>query len=242
MLQYPLPLPPLSLRSKDNVSGKDHAERDRRRSSKRVKNDSTLAAFAGFSHLPISPIPPTLPSPSLPSAPPSRHFSSSQQIPPSPVPRSARPTQIDIPTSFVYSPKSSRPSSASSAVEDFLFPGDLIGEGLSLQGETVRVLPCSSNPAHIDGLGHEEPAKEFEVIRLLGSGSYAVVYHVREVLSRKPVSEDGHSLLGRMDFDDASSRRSSVEYGREYAIKCLSKANLDEEALEAQLFEVTLSV
>jgi hypothetical protein len=65
------------------------------------------------------------------------------------------------------------------------------------------------------------------------------VYHVREVLAHKPISEDGHSLLGRMDFDDSASRRSSVEYGREYAIKCLSKANLDEEALEAQTFEVS---
>jgi serine/threonine protein kinase len=42
-----------------------------------------------------------------------------------------------------------------------------------------------------------------------------------------------------MDLDDRSSR-CSVEYGREYAIKCLSKANLDKEALEAQTFEATI--
>ena len=63
------------------------------------------------------------------------------------------------------------------------------------------------------------------------------MYHVRGVLSRKPLSEDSHSPFGRMDLDE-TPRWSSVEYSHEYAIKCLSKANLDEEALEAQMFKV----
>lgn len=252
MLQYPLPLPPLSLR-KDNASGREERERRRNSSAKRVKNENPngpsihqgLPAFAAFSH-PHAPPPSSKPlsaSHNLPHPSPrtqSRHFSFNKQTPPSPVPRSARPNKIDIP-SFSYTPRSSRPSTACSTVSDILYPGDLIGEGLSLQGESVRVVPLSSSQAHLDASASEEPAKEFEVIRLLGTGSYAVVYHVREVLSRKPLSEDGHSLLGRMDMDDSSIRRPSVEYGREYAIKCLSKANLDEEALEAQTFEVCLS-
>ena len=134
-------------------------------------------------------------------------------------------------------PKSSRPSTASSAVVDILFRGELIGEGLNLQGEIVRLVPFSPTPVHTDVVGYDEPAKEFEVVRPLGAGSYAVVYHVHGVLSWKPLSEDGHSPFGRMDLDEMPCR-SSVEYGHEYAIKCLSKANLDEEALEAQTFEV----
>ncbi|KAJ3572385.1 hypothetical protein NP233_g3126 [Leucocoprinus birnbaumii] len=43
-----------------------------------------------------------------------------------------------------------------------------------------------------------------------------------------------------MEFDGHLARRPETVYGREYAIKCLSKANLDEEALDAQLTEVTI--
>jgi len=51
--------------------------------------------------------------------------------------------------------------------------------------------------------GQEEPTKEFEVVRELGSGSYAVVYLVREVLSRpahegvreKEQSRGSHEVL-----------------------------------------------
>ena len=94
------------------------------------------------------------------------------------------------------------------------------------------------------------PAKEFEVVRKLGTGSYAVVYLVREVLSRKTMlvpsstlsSEDGHGVaaVGRMDMSDDGLVREEEDriYGQEYAIKVLSKANLDQEALDAQLFEV----
>ena len=238
MLQYPLPLPLLSLR-KGNASGRDERGRSPNLSSRRVKNENAqpeVSAFAAFPYPhPTLSSAPNLPPPSPRT--PSRHLPSSKQIPSSPVPRSARPHKIDIP-SFSYTPKSSRPSTASSVVSDILYPGDLIGESLSLQGEAVRVISLSSNQAHLDVQAFEEPAKEFELSRLLGTGSYAVVYHMREVLARKLISEDDHSLLGPMDFDDSSSQ-CSVEYGREYAIKCLTKANLDEEASEAQTFEVS---
>ncbi|CDO69298.1 hypothetical protein BN946_scf184976.g17 [Trametes cinnabarina] len=135
--------------------------------------------------------------------------------------------------------RSSGRSSVSSDSVDVLAQGDLVGEGLSLQGEVITRVPISSSEPRVD---HDEPAKEFEVVRKLGSGSYAVVYLVREVLSRPQPSDDGHAIaIGRMDMDDGSpGHHQSTEYGREYAIKVLSKANLDEEALMAQLFEATI--
>ncbi|KAG2368365.1 kinase-like domain-containing protein [Suillus spraguei] len=78
-------------------------------------------------------------------------------------------------------------------------------------------------------------AKEFEVVRRLGTGSYAVVYLVREVISRIPISEDGH--VGVLDLDPTPP---PIVYGRNFALKVLSKANLDSEALTAQLTEVTI--
>lgn len=134
--------------------------------------------------------------------------------------------------------------------------------------------------------GQEEPSKEFEVVRKLGSGSYAVVYLVREVLSRPvqgggvrekersrgsdegcfeytgdywdedldeerdgsdPDSDDDGYANWRVGVDGVGSicerpmrRREKRMYGREYAVKCLSKAGMDEEALRAQMVEVSL--
>jgi hypothetical protein len=135
-----------------------------------------------------------------------------------------RPTTLD-----------SRTSWTSSKIERVLAVGDVVGVGLELQGEILR-----ARPSPVNRFVDQAPlAPEFEVVRRLGSGSYAVVYLVREVLARRDPSDDGH-VAGRMELDDASSHRSSlVTYGREFAIKCLSKANLDEEALEAQMAEVS---
>lgn len=97
----------------------------------------------------------------------------------------------------------------------------------------------------------EEPAQTFEVVKRLGTGSYAVVYLVREVLYRAPETEhfdydgsdldmsmDGHGEFGADERDSRREAKRENEYGREYAVKLLSKANLDEEALSAQMFEV----
>lgn len=108
------------------------------------------------------------------------------------------------------------------------------------------------------------PARELEIVRRLGAGSYAVVYHVREVLSRRPArnrpaSDDGCGILGvggqNDDSDDGHGEDSGYgssggvhvaiagemrEYGRDFAVKVLSKANLDDEALQAQMVEVSL--
>lgn len=134
--------------------------------------------------------------------------------------------------------RSSRRSDSSSAVADILTKGDVVGEGIDLQGEPLRRLPIDAH-AQPSPLDHEEPAREFEVVKKLGTGSYAVVYLVRQVLSRSPPSSDaGHIIGGRLDLDEEFSPRPSVEYGRDFAIKLLSKANLDEDALAAQMVEV----
>lgn len=133
-------------------------------------------------------------------------------------------------------PVVSRSSSlASSAVEDVFTPGDVVGEGALLQGEPLKLVSIGAAPTRSDTPDYEEPAKEFQVTKRLGAGSYAVVYLVSEVLYRPPPSEDDH--LGDLELD---GDKPSIVYGREYAIKCLSKANLDEEALAAQMTEVTI--
>ncbi|CAK5265705.1 unnamed protein product [Mycena citricolor] len=133
---------------------------------------------------------------------------------------------------------SSHHSSFSSVLEDVLQPGDIVGEGVELQGEVIHLV-AAPDP----GVQHTtQPAREFEVVRRLGAGSYAVVYQVLEVLERGAPSEDGHSsMMGHMDMEIDGSQTDfgpSTKYGREYAIKCLSKANLDSEALRAQMDEV----
>lgn len=171
------------------------------------------------------------------------------------LPSLSRPATGDLHNrSGADSPSRTSVTSSTLAV-DVLSPGDLVGEGIALQGDLVRRVPIvSACPQSPD----EEPVSQFEVVRRLGTGSYAVVYLVREVLSgadddgtrSRGSSFSGQQYVGRLDLDDASSEYGSMRddqsssrnrvYGREYAIKVLSKANLDEEALEAQLFEATL--
>ncbi|EPQ57692.1 hypothetical protein GLOTRDRAFT_92494 [Gloeophyllum trabeum ATCC 11539] len=192
------------------------------------------------SSLPPSPVVPT------PSAQVAKH------VPRSPYLSSPRPTSSPVPRDI----DSPRPparrfsTSSSSGVQDVLFPGDIVGEGLELDDEIVRRVPidASTNVLSTSApMDVQEPAREFEVVRRLGTGSYAVVYLVREVLSRSVPSDSGHghvSAVGAIDLDDSFSSKSMggvhIEYGKEYAMKCLSKANLDEEALEAQMTEVTI--
>ncbi|KAI0769679.1 hypothetical protein BD413DRAFT_493330 [Trametes elegans] len=259
MLQYPVQLPPLSLSSSKRAPapGRDRDFDDRRNGHPRIAQLAVHDRVAAHRPpaLPISPLstsialtpsssasastyPSPLPSPlsSTPAKPIHRSplVSSSRQLP-SPVPRSPHPLRSDLPS---YDVRSSTHSSISSTIVDVLSQGDLVGEGLYLQGEVISRVPISASEPRVD---YDEPATEFEVVRKLGSGSYAVVYLVREVLSRPQASDDGHAIaIGRMDLDDGSPGNQSTEYGREYAIKVLSKANLDEEALDAQLFEATI--
>lgn len=111
-------------------------------------------------------------------------------------------------------------------VADVLRPGMVFGEGLEFEGDIIepatgRLQVGGTNDVALrrDGSKVGIPRKQtnsakrsYEVVRLLGSGSYAVVYLVRERGGRK----------------------------REFALKCLSKHDLEEEQLETQLFEATI--
>jgi hypothetical protein len=123
----------------------------------------------------------------------------------------------------------SRPSSkASSLIEDVLSQGDLVGEGLLLQGEAIRLV--STRPL----LDSKAPANRFETVKKLEIGSYAVIYLVREVLSPPVSSADDRITLEGIEH---LTSHPTVEYGRDFAIKCLPKGNLDE-PLAVQMAEV----
>lgn len=126
--------------------------------------------------------------------------------------------------------------------------GDVIGEGCTVSGEVVRaVSPSPATP----GPTSASPKAKFEVIRKLGTGSYGFVYLVREVL---PSSASASSKPKARDvFDDESDdlfsfglgletgisrNREKTRYGKEFAIKVLSKKNLDEDELAIQMTEV----
>ncbi|KAH9485259.1 Negative regulator of sexual conjugation and meiosis [Psilocybe cubensis] len=178
--------------------------------------DYPLSPLSISTNLPSSPSPTT---PNLPRSP----YLSSRQL------------QLPVSNRLPKSPSDSQ-SIPSYSVDDVLAPGDVVGEGFFLQGEPIRLVSNGAADSH-----HTVPAREFEVIKQLGTGSYAVVYLVQEVLSRPAVSEDGHmSTIGHMDFEIKSLSSSQIVYGRKYAIKCLSKADLDEEALAIQMSEVTI--
>jgi serine/threonine protein kinase len=146
----------------------------------------------------------------------------------------------------------SRPKSPSSALEGLLNEGDIIGEGIPLLDHPLTKInfPVSLSRQSSADEREREPAPTFEVVRKLGTGSYAVVYLVREVLSDPPsrsarLSSPEEEGMFDLDYNsvpcvssDHSSTTATTVYGREFAIKCLSKANLDEDALQAQLLEV----
>ena len=151
----------------------------------------------------------------------------SSPISPSPSRRSPYISSRHLPPPFRSS--SSQSSILSQPLHDVLAPGDTVGEGSLLQGEPIQLVSSS----------HTELAREFEVIKQLGTGSYAIVYLVQEVLSRPVHSEDGHmSTIGLMELDTTIKPVQHTVYGREYAIKCLSKADLDQDALAVQMSEV----
>ena len=178
-----------------------------------------------------SPLPSPLPLPSLLSPAPASPLSLPSPLPSAPLP--LPPSSSIRPYTSRSATSARRSTSGSSIIEDVLAPGDFIGQGIILQDHHIRVSPAP--------VSHDSPdfglAQEFEVVRKLGTGSYAVVYLVREVLSRAQPSEDGH--CGTLDLGDLTRSKSYVTYGRNFALKCLSKANLDQDALAAQMTEVS---
>ena len=238
MLQYPVQLPPLSLSPPSLRKGRNYHD-----SNKRFQKDPfPRSAFAGFHSPPALQLAPSpvlssfSSSSSSSSSSPSPLSPSASFFPPPPAKQPANLVALVHPTPSDSANRSS--SSSSSRIEDVLTPGDFVGEGCLLQGESIRLVSFGSSPPTTS----LEPATEFRVKRVLGHGSYAIVYLVQEVLSRPQLSEDGHlSTIGLMEFDNKSFNPPEIQYGREYAIKCLSKANLDEDELAAQMSEVSLS-
>jgi hypothetical protein len=258
MLQYPVQLPPLSLSSSPkNAPRKDNSDyyrsNDQARpppnslNNKRFQKESfsSRSAFAGFHSPPAIPLSISTNHHSI--SPSSSPSSASAKLPRTPYLSTRQPSgPVSFPNTQPWAPsksfaRSGQSSIASSTVEDVLSPGDFVGEGGSLQGETIRLVSFGLTAHALGTPEYREPATEFQVKRRLGHGSYAVVYLVQEVLSRPQPSEDGHmSTIGAMDFDSKTFPHPETVYGREYAIKCLSKANLDEEDLAAQMSEVCM--
>lgn len=151
-----------------------------------------------------------------------------------------------------------------SAVSSDRSSGLPVDTGLELQYQKLSVVPILQLH-HRQELTEQAPAVEVEVV-CLGVGRYAVVYFVRELLSRYPADGDGEcsdekgkdeesnnwSTMDRGDGrlrvkTDCARAKTSVwgekrEYGRVHTVKCLRKSNLDEEALEAQMVEVCIAL
>jgi hypothetical protein len=69
---------------------------------------------------------------------------------------------------FPHPPSSSKNhSSLSSHIEDVLSQRDIVGEGIPLLGEPLRLV-SNRFAEHVPAVDHEEPATEFEVVRKLG--------------------------------------------------------------------------
>ena len=117
-------------------------------------------------------------------------------------------------------------------IKDVLSPGDVVGKGIPLRGESLRLVPILSAqhaPVSNDGL----ISRKFQVVRKLGAGSHSIVYLVREVLPSSLFKDDYIYPPGPLELDDSTSK-----YGRECAIKLISKADLDENELLSVLTEV----
>lgn len=141
---------------------------------------------------------------------------------------------------------------------NLLSVGDHVGPGLYHDGDMIRIAQTR------DGLDAHDPSqkpKPLEVVRLLGQGSYAVVYLVRELSS----PDSSPSPPPDMDSSVASTPRGQNEShpfspsktprqgdhgwsGKEhvptdqdtyYALKCLSKRNLTPEQAFTQQNELS---
>ncbi|KAH9938922.1 kinase-like protein, partial [Amylocystis lapponica] len=219
MCCYPVQLPPLSLSSSKRAPLARRGSDDFRHAPatlthRRVANDKLVSPRPPHTHvIPLS-ISTALSAASSPSSSPSSSpYLSSKQFPRSPLvplPRQLPPSPVSHST-YASASVSSTGSSISSTLVDVLSQGDLVGEGLSLQGETISRVPRTPSEPRVD---YDEPAKEFEVVRKLGTGSYAVVYLVREVLSRAPPSDDGHvaALLSKANLDEEAWPHSCSRY------------------------------
>jgi hypothetical protein len=106
--------------------------------------------------------------------------------------------------------------------------GDMLGPGFYHQGHRIVDFFSDKNEPAVEPL-------QLEVVRQLGVGSYAIVYLVRQVLYDPPEWDEGDEY----DWEDEPQRPTRI-YGKEFALKCLSKADLTEDLEEVQKYEATL--
>ncbi|KAI0059351.1 hypothetical protein BV25DRAFT_1918586 [Artomyces pyxidatus] len=102
---------------------------------------------------------------------------------------------------------------ATSSVDLTLQRGDFLGEGILFHGQPLR---CVSSADDV----RLQSAKLLEVVRLIGTGTRALVYLVREVLSALHGNglQDAHATTG--------AGPALPTYGHKYAVKVIPKAKL----------------
>jgi len=147
---------------------------------------------------------------------------------------------------------SARSSAVSAVPEDILGEGDIVGDGVMLNGESVTAIDHGRDPV-LGGPQNGAQAR-YEIVKKLGSGSYATVFLAREILAEPTPPSDTDLPFEWNGSDDAhadpdvtirtpglSPSPTGRSYGRPFAIKCLSRASLTTpESLAVQMLEATL--
>lgn len=131
--------------------------------------------------------------------------------------------------------------------EEMLGEGDVVGNGLMVNGEMVTAVDHGRPPV-LGGPQNGAQAR-YEIVRKLGSGSYATVFLAREILSEPVPATDSDLPFVWNGSDDAHADPDVTirtpgpgrKYGNSFAIKCLSRASLTTpESLAVQMLEATL--
>ncbi|KAJ1305826.1 hypothetical protein OPQ81_010553 [Rhizoctonia solani] len=158
--------------------------------------------------------------------------------PPSSARLQSRQVSVRLASSF-------RNSSYSNALpEETLGEGDIVGPGALINGEVVT--PVDLGHAPVLGGPQNGIHARYEIVRKLGSGSYATVFLAREILSEPCPPSDSDLPFEWNGSDDAHAdpdmtiRSNGRSYGRSFAIKCLSRESLTPESLAVQMLEATI--
>ena len=123
---------------------------------------------------------------------------------------------------------------------DALFEGDRLGIGLMHEGHAIVDALDDSQASETPSQSLHSPLDDgiqFEVVRRLGYGSYAIVYLVREVLYDDTTTTEEDEYLFAAS---SAAPKAGPVYGREFALKCLSKADLTVEQMQVQKYEAIL--
>ena len=70
-------------------------------------------------------------------------------------------------------------NTASSSLNNVLFPGDIVSNGCHLQSKLIS--PVSVNLFHLTNI-----TNEFQVVHPLGTGSYTIIYPICEIIASPP--------------------------------------------------------